>query len=126
MNDTDETGFHVLSAADLMEVVEQAKRHPAPTIPDTTPRPLTWESLVECEPLLAELRQDVERVKDDGGDSFCNSRVWFLDGYKERMVGLVGWYSESPYEVMRTDDAYETTYQTLYAIFPACRNCFCL
>lgn len=92
---------------------------------------VTWKELVEAEPRLAGLLEEVKAVQDDGGPVFCANAVWYGygpywdRGFKERMSELVGWGRTVPPAWLHTPRAYDVAYDTLYAPLPNCRNCLC-
>ncbi len=91
---------------------------------------LTWQDLVEREPRLADLRIVAERVRDAGDGSFCANASWYgyggQLGLKPRLLRLVGWGAQSRDPVLRSCDAYDVAYQTLYDLLPDCRGCGCV
>ncbi len=99
-----------------------------PMIVVVTNRP-TWDDLVAREPRLADLRIAAERVRAVD-TSFCANAVWYGYGghlgLKPRLVRLVGWGAQSRDPVLRSCDAYDLVYQTLYDLLPDCRGCGCV
>ncbi len=89
----------------------------------------TWEDLVAREPRLADLRVAAERVRDVDA-SFCANAVWYGYGghlgLKPRLLRLVGWGAQNRDPVLRSCDAYDVAYQTLYDLLPDCRGCGCV
>lgn len=83
---------------------------------------LTWPRLVELEPALLDLFREAQAV--DGGDAhFCANRGWY-DSYRPRLLALAGWEARQP--ALRTQEAYDLAYETIYAALPPCRDCLCL
>jgi hypothetical protein len=87
-----------------------------------TSEALTWPQLVELEPALLALYQEAQAV--DGRDAhFCANQVWY-DSFKPRLLALAGWEAREP--ALRTQEAYDLAYETIYAALPPCRDCQCL
>ncbi len=90
----------------------------------------TWEELVAREPRLAELRIAAERIRPTANASFCANAAWYgyagQLGLKPRLLCLVGWGAQNQDPVLRSCDAYDVAYQTLYALLPDCRGCGCV
>ncbi|MDP9471721.1 MAG: hypothetical protein M3Q71_13835 [Chloroflexota bacterium] len=90
----------------------------------------TWEDLVEREPRLADLRVAAERIRPTADASFCANAVWYGYGghlgLKPRLIRLVGWGAQIHDPVLRSSDAYDVAYQTLYHLLPDCRGCSCV
>jgi hypothetical protein len=96
---------------------------------------LAWEKLIKMEPDLDQVLKQAEAVKDDKSKpSFCASWVWY--GYDEKWPGprgfkgkishLVGWDSRNDFHrILGSSEAYDLTYEKIYATLPNCRNCFC-
>ncbi len=93
---------------------------------------LSWQRILEEEPMLKELRRELKRVKDDGSaPSFCANAVWF--GYRlnrpaersprDKVRALAGWSARNP--TLRSQSAYTIAYEKLYALLPDCRDCSC-
>lgn len=85
------------------------------------------------EPRLVDLAARVSRVKDDPSDEwFCANEVWY--GYnryrgqslKRAMLELVGETAYMAAPQLRTEQAYDCVYDTLYAMLPNCRACGCV
>jgi hypothetical protein len=92
--------------------------------PRRSPLP-TWAELVEREPRLADLLDEIRTLPHDD-PHWCGVRAWFGpryrgDGIKAHMVALVGWHAERDDPVLRTDLAYRVLYDAL----PPCNDCPC-
>ncbi len=94
---------------------------------------LSWNKLVEIEPELGELLNQIRAIKDDPEKpSFCANWEWYgvirtSDlTFKETMTRLVGWKAVKQDPILRSEQAYNLAYKTLYAALPDCRNCNCL
>ena len=88
--------------------------------------PMTWAQLVRAQPALAALLGEIQQIRDPGGASFCANHVWYNEGYRDRLYQLVGW--EAPADApafLRTSEAFDVAYDTLYHALPNCRNCTC-
>ncbi|MDP9472214.1 MAG: hypothetical protein M3Q71_16370 [Chloroflexota bacterium] len=98
-----------------------------PTIVIVTDLP-TWDDLAAREPRLADLRIAAERIRDVDA-RFCANAAWYgyagQLGLKPRLLRLVGWGAQNQDPVLRSSDAYDVAYQTLYALLPDCRGCGC-
>jgi hypothetical protein len=84
-----------------------------------------WRSLVDLEPELAQLRLEVESIRDEGGQSFCANKVWYI-WIEPRVRELVGAHARSGDPLLRSRAAHEVTRETLYRLLPNCRNCVCV
>lgn len=85
---------------------------------------MTFEELCQIEPRLLALYRRAQAVKDDKRKpSFCANRVWYTE-FKPELCRLVGWEAENP--ALRTEEAYDLAYDTIYDVLPPCRNCWCL
>ena len=74
---------------------------------------LTWDELVEIEPRLEDLLWQVKasRPVDDDSD-FDYEGCWMH--FKEPIANMVGWHRRHGDERLRTTDAYQTAYRTLW------------
>ncbi len=90
----------------------------------------TWQDLVEREPRLADLRIAAERIRPAADAPFCANEHWYGYGghlgLKPRLIRLVGWGAQSHDPVLRSCDAYDLAYETLYDLLPDCRGCGCV
>src|SRR5919202_6993179 len=100
--------------------------------PPASPRRLTWGELVEREPALGLLERELRALRRQGRPAdFCANEVWYGyrrwrgRGFRERVVGLVGWCAESTDPDLRTSAAYEVAYRRLYELLPDCCQCAC-
>jgi hypothetical protein len=101
--------------------------------PATTTAPAsrpTWTDLTLAEPRLAALLAEIKRVRATG-PRFCANSRWYgyadpAHGFKARMCCLVGWERREGPALLRTRQAYDVAYETLYAGLPDCRGCLCL
>jgi len=95
--------------------------------PPSEQRVLTIEEIKYLCPAVVELERLCKSIKDEGGASFCaNSRWYGTDDYpsiKGLLYHLVGWGAKPP--ILRSMQAYSTTYRHLYKLLPDCRNCIC-
>jgi hypothetical protein len=91
----------------------------------TSEEPLAWEEMVVVEPRLARLLSDIQAIKDPGGPKgFCANYHW-VTNLKPTFVRLVGFQARGEDARLRTMEAYDLAYQTLYAALPDCRDCGC-
>lgn len=85
---------------------------------------MTFDEMMQLEPELQELRDDIAAVEDDEANSwFCANRLW-MRRFKPRLIELVG--SLARVEELRTSEAYSLAYRELYQRLPNCRNCLCI
>jgi hypothetical protein len=98
---------------------------------------LTFNDLVTLEPRLAELLTEARAFKPR--PKFCANAVWYgyfgSSGLKDKLLGLVGWGRETPLdgatdapreETLKSSEAYDVAYHTLYEALPDCRaRCAC-
>jgi len=87
---------------------------------------MNWEMLVENEPRLQQLLEDIESIQDDPEKSyFCANELW-IRIYKKRLIHLVGMAAEKNNDILRSSQAYDLASKKLFEILPNCRNCTCL
>ncbi|HZG52202.1 MAG TPA: hypothetical protein VEZ40_08700 [Pyrinomonadaceae bacterium] len=82
--------------------------------------------MLEREPALGELQVELSAVRDEGGNSFCANKYWYVH-VAPRLAELVGTQStrDDP-AFLRTPEAYTLAYEVLYRLLPNCRNCVCV
>ncbi len=95
----------------------------------TTTEQGQFEKLCGMEPRLQALYKKAKGMRDDPSrPSFCANAVWFgalgEEGLRGEMARLVGWFAENP--ELRTTEAYDIAYETLYQALPNCRACGCM
>ncbi len=98
-----------------------------PRIARQSPCRLTWAALVTAEPRLGHLLREIRAVRATR-DRFCANSLWYgyanpRHGFKARVCALVGWDRAGGPPELRTHQAYDVAYQTLYAALPDCRRC---
>ena len=81
--------------------------------------------LLEREPALAELQVELSAVRDEGGNSFCANKYWYVQ-VAPRVAELVGAQAARDDSALRTPEAYALAYEVLYRLLPNCRNCVCV
>jgi len=87
---------------------------------------VTWETLVDREPRLADLYAEISHVTDDGSSvTFCANRLWYVH-FEPRLLDLVGSRAETPDALIRAPEAYTHARRTLYRLLPDCRSCVCV
>jgi hypothetical protein len=74
---------------------------------------------------MEELRLALMKVKDEGGESFCANKFWYVR-VEPRVIELVGERARSEDPVLRSAQAQKLAYSTLYKLLPNCRNCACV
>jgi hypothetical protein len=93
-------------------------------------RPLTWRALTRLEPRLRDLLAEARSHHMNRSLDFYANAVWygylgFRPGLKARLRRLVGWTAEQE-GVLRTTEAYELAYRTIYQAPLDCRGwCTC-
>ena len=85
-------------------------------------RKLTWKRLIKIEPRLLALYDEAKAV-DGNAEHFCANTVWY-ERFKPRLFSLVGWECGNP--AIRTQEAWDLAYETIYEALPPCRDCLCL
>jgi hypothetical protein len=101
--------------------------------PAASAEPPTWDMLSRAEPRLEELlarAYDAHETHPTG--RFCANDWWF--GYREwpgvekTFQRLVGWRrrDDDVPEYLKTSDAYDLAFRTIYDALPDCRDCACI
>jgi hypothetical protein len=85
------------------------------------------------------LLDEIKGIKDSGS-YICANELWYWGGgpcfktgnrpFKERLEELVGLGREAGQcdateKYLRSSEAYDAVYRTLYSALPSCRNCTC-
>jgi hypothetical protein len=81
--------------------------------------------LLEREPALGRLQAELSDVRDEGGNSFCANKYWYVR-VAPRVAELVGAQSGRDDPLLRAPEAYTLAYEVLYRLLPNCRNCVCV
>lgn len=81
--------------------------------------------LLRREPDLARLQREVLAVKDEGGDSFCANKVWYI-WFEPQLKQLVGRDARGSDPLLRSQETYELSHHNLYKLLPNCRDCICV
>lgn len=84
--------------------------------------PSTFEEICQLEPQLEGLAKEIRNLRASS-PHFCANRVWYGD-FENRFDALVGWHAWNP--ALRSELAYNITFQHLYNLMPPCRDCTCL
>jgi hypothetical protein len=79
---------------------------------------MTFADLASLEPQLGALLREARHV-DASSDAFCANGVWY-GSFKPRLLLLVGWEASNP--ALRTSEAYDLAYETIYDALPDCRH----
>ena len=99
--------------------VELDKLQNWPPLPDGI---LTWEKVCEAEPRLLDLLWEVRLFGRDGDAvrvEHCSNWAWTgRHGFRRRMAELVGFNAAHPQ--LRTKEAYDLAYVTLWDALPVC------
>lgn len=89
----------------------------------------TFEDLVKIEPRLGVLLSQIKKEKRVEQWEECWFQRWYgngdRSGYKQKMMKLVGWFSEKDNPKLKTISAYELAYLTLCDSLPSCDTCMC-
>jgi hypothetical protein len=87
---------------------------------------LSFQQICDLEPQVQALFAEAKAIQDDPSkESFCANNVWYgHTGLKSRVAALVGDRATNPQ--LRTSQAYDMAYHTVYDVLPPCRNCGCL
>lgn len=89
----------------------------------------SFSALVEREPDLARLADQVERVRDDGaGSFFCSNHVWLpLASRLRQLLGVQrrGWSTREEGDPLYSSRVFEEVYVQLSRRLPPCRDCGC-
>lgn len=87
---------------------------------------LTWNDLVDREPLLGDVADEAKSTSDDS--PYCQLDTWYRR-FKPRVRDLVGWDRGSfgtprrRLPSIESCTAYDLAYESLYAMLPDCRDC---
>lgn len=74
---------------------------------------------------MAQLRLEVESIRDEGGPTFCANKVWYI-WIEPRVKELVGRHARRDEPLLRSRQAHEAARENLYRLLPNCRNCVCV
>lgn len=95
-----------------------------PSVPTRGILRVTWARLTSLEPRLLVLL-DEARQPDPGGRRFCANLRWYRL-LKPALVNMIGWDAwTSQAAELKTREAYDLAYDTLYDALPPCRDCGC-
>lgn len=83
------------------------------------------EVLVRREPELARLLSEATAVKDEGGESFCANKVWYIY-FEPQLKEIIGRRAKEGDPLFRTQEAYDLSHRNIYKLLPNCRNCVCV
>lgn len=84
---------------------------------------VTWEQVADLVPdlkLMLKLAKSIRRPKG----SWCSNRMWYAI-FKPRLQELVGDGCPRKNPMLRSSEAYDVAYNTIYNALPPCRDCFC-
>ena len=81
--------------------------------------------MTEREPALAALELELSAVRDEGGNSFCANKYWYVR-VAPRVAALAGAQAAVDDPVLRAPEASTLAYEVLYRLLPNCRNCVCV
>jgi hypothetical protein len=89
-----------------------------------------WEELVAVEPRLKDLLIEAQQAEHLflSDPNFCANDYWYHwdGGLRNRMKALVGFEAPTAPPMLRTTQAYDVAYKTLYEALPPCRDCCCM
>lgn len=78
-----------------------------------------WQILADLVPELGDLAGAILAVR--GGAGFCANRAWYeRGGFRSHLGRLVGWGARHDDPWVRSREAYDLAYHTLYRILPDC------
>jgi hypothetical protein len=87
---------------------------------------LTWEDLAQVEPRLLALLKEIAAA-GAASPRFCSVSAWHgfggRQGFKMRLWYLAGSGARNP--ALRSREAYDVAFETLYGALPDCRGCGC-
>lgn len=91
---------------------------------------ITWDELTAIEPRLVDLLKQAQAV-DGSPKHFCANNVWYgmttkYPNFREEIYRLVGWESKHGDPRIRTSEAFDEAYRTVYEALPPCKDCICL
>ena len=109
----------------------------------TNDRRRLFDWIGKIEPRLLALCKEIMSIRDGGGPYFCANEWWYWGGdphskgrkpsLKGRLHGLVGAGRMACPTVdvmnesyLRSSEAYDVVYQSLYSMLPDCRDCACM
>lgn len=81
---------------------------------------LSWKELVGLEPGLGEMLADIQQIRSRRR-CFCGDAIWY-QLFKPRLRTLVGYEAHTSVRHLRTKEAYDVAYRTLYEAIPECRG----
>jgi hypothetical protein len=130
-------GPGALPASDLLFVPVSQLAAPSPPLPAIgqpgkrrRKRRPTFQTLLKKEPRLGDLLSIARSLHDNRDPVFCATAIWggyagFRPGLKALLGRLVGWTAETGGD-LRSWEAYEVAYKTIYLALPDCRGrCWC-
>ena len=83
---------------------------------------ITFKEISEIEPRILALYKQAKATKDDQSKpSFCANHIWY--DMKPVIVALVG--DQAKDLRLKSSEAYDVAYGTIYKALPDCRNCAC-
>ena len=81
-----------------------------------------FESLCQVEPRLRQLATLIGEINDPGTTPFfCANEVWYRV-WKPKVCRLVGWDRITGPDSLKSEEAYDVAYETLYDLLPPCRH----
>jgi hypothetical protein len=124
----------------LIEMNLSELEKPLPMAPPLG-RKVDWAELIELEPRLLELENEVRSIRDlsrmtldmNPEATVCANFHWYGNAnvpmdetLKGRVSALVGWGRENLHVILSTPEAYDCATDRLYGLLPDCRNCGCM
>jgi len=78
-----------------------------------------FKELCKIVPELLEIEKRIKSITHD--ENFCANHVWYQSpGFKKWVCSLVGWSARN--EAVSDGDSYDTAYDYLYDLLPACNH----
>ena len=121
---TKKSGFKIITFADM----PKKERIPPTFEDDVLPSELTWEIILSMEPRLNYLLEKIDNIRRVNQRVTGNSKLaysyaldrWYgyrgYDSIVEKMEEIIGWYSNNPHSVLRTQSAHQICYEHLLGL----------
>ena len=88
-----------------------------------TPDQERFAKLARREPRILKVLDDAKAVKRSDGEPFCAQLAFYRYGLKSKISDLVGVHRGNGPKQLRSQEAYDTVYWTVYRALPECRDC---
>lgn len=114
----DHTEFKIYRGSDLLNM-----QFPDDGTPEWKGGLVTWEQVSDLVPelkLMLKLAKSIRRPKGP----WCSNNMWYAI-FKPRLCELVGDGCPRKNPMLRSSEAYDIAYKTIYDALPPCRDCLC-